>query len=178
MAQISSGDHIAYGWLRGNWFYPLAIAVVLGDVSALHFQNWKYSRLFESAVLFDLVVVLPLLYLWCYRARGTAVILPMVSLASLGIWATSHLIPAEHQHVLNSVSWLRTTAIAILAMIELKILFGFYKAIFASDKTPEEIANELAKDIKLPLWLMRLVALEARVLRSLSRFVTSLLRRR
>ena len=176
--RISSDGDIAYSWLRSNWFYPLAIAVVLGDVSALHFQDWRDPRLFESAVLFDLAVVLPLLYLLCYRARGTAVILPMVSLASLGIWGTSHLIPAEYQHVLNSVGWLRTMAIAVLAMVEIKILFGFYKAIFASDKTPEEIADELAKDIKLPLWLMRLVALEARVLRSVSRFVQSLLRRR
>ena len=176
--QISSDADIAYSWLRSNWFYPLAIAVVLGDVSALHFQDWRHPRLFEGAVLFDLAVGLPLLYLWCYRARGTAVILPMVSLASLGIWATSHLIPAEHQHVLNSVGWLRTMALAVLAMVEIKVLFGFYKAIFASDQTPEEIADALAKDIKLPLWLMRLVALEARVLRSLSRFVKSLLRGR
>ncbi|MGJ9420832.1 hypothetical protein ACHAC9_24305 [Massilia sp. CMS3.1] len=178
MAQLSSDDHIAYSWLRANWFYPLAIAVVLGDVSALQLQDWRHPRLFESAVLFDLAVVLPLLYLWCYRARGTAVILPMVSLASLGIWATSHLIPTEHQHVLGSVGWLRTTAIAVLAMIEIKILFGFYKAIFVSDKTPEEIADKLSEDIKLPRWVTRLVVLEARVLRSLSHFVKSLLRRR
>ena len=178
MVQISSGADTAYSWLRGHWFYPLAIAVVLGDVSTLHFQDWRHPRLFESAVLFDLAVVLPLLYFWCYRARGTAVILPMVSLASLGIWATSQLIPAEHQHVLNSVGWLRTMAIAVLAMVEIKILFGFYKMIFSSDKTPEEIADELANDIKLPLWLMRLVALEARILRSLSQFVKRLFRRR
>lgn len=69
-------------------------------------------------------------------------------------------------------------AIAILAMIEIKILFGFYKLVFASNKTPEEIANELAKNLKLPLWPMRLVALEARVLSNLSQFLKSLLRRR
>jgi hypothetical protein len=178
MVQLSSGADIAYSWLRNNWFYPIAVAVVLRDVSVLHFQDWRHPRLFESAVLFDLAVILPLLYLWCYRARRTAVILPMVSLASLGIWATSHLIPVEHQHVLSSVSWLRTLAIAVLAIIEIKILFGFYKLIFASNKTPEEIAHELAKDLKLPLWLMRVVALEARVLRSLSRLVKILLRRR
>ena len=102
----------------------------------------------------------------------------MVSLASLGIWATSHLIPVEHQRVLSSVGWLRTVATAVLVTIEIKILFGFYKAIFASDKTPEEIADKLAEDIKLPRWLTRMVALEARVLRSLSDFVRSLLRRR
>ena len=178
MAQISSDDHTAYSWLRINWFYPLAIAVVLSDVSALNFQDWSHPRLFEGAVLFDLAVILPLLYLSCYRAKGAAVILPIVSVASLGIWATSRLIPAEHQHILGSVSWLRTMAIAVLVMIEIKILFGFYKAIFASDKTPEEIAGKLSKDIKLPLWLTRLVALEARILRRLSDFVNSLLRRR
>jgi hypothetical protein len=177
MAQILA-NHIAFGWLRSNWFYPLAIAVVLGDVCALHFQDWSQPRLFESAVLFDLAIVLPLLYLWCYRARGRTVILPMVGLVSLGIWATSHLIPVEHQHVLSSVGWLRTMAITVLVAIEIKILFGFYKAIFASDKTPEEIADKLSKDIKLPHWLTRLVALEARVLRSVSDFVRRVLRRR
>lgn len=171
-------NHIAYHWLRSNWFYPLAGAIVLGDVSALQFQDWSQPRVFESAVLFDLAVLLPLLYLCCYRARGRAVILPMTGLVSLGIWATSQLIPVEHQHVLNAVGWLRTIAITVLAAIEIKILFGFYKAVFASGKTPEEIADKLASDIKLPRWLTRLLALEARVLRSVSGFVRSLLRRR
>lgn len=177
MAQIS-GDHIAYRWFRSNWFYPLAIAVVLGDVTALHFQDWSQPRLLEGALLVDFAVVLPLLYLWCYRARGAAVLLRMVGLASLGIWATSHLIPAEHQHILGSVGWLRTTAITVLAVIEIKILFSFYKAIFASDKTPEEIAGKLSQDIKLPPWVTRLVAIEARVLRRLSDFAKGLFRRR
>lgn len=83
--QLSLGADIACSWLRNKWFYPLAIAVVLSDVSPPHFQDWRHPRLFESAVLFDLAVVLPLLYFWCYHARGTAVILPKVSLASLGI---------------------------------------------------------------------------------------------
>ena len=174
----TSDDRINFRWVLSNWFYPLALAVVLGDVSALHFQDWSNPRLFESAVLFDLAVVVPMLYLWCYRAKGRAVVLPVLSLASLGIWATSQLIPVEHQHLLGSVSWLRTVAITVLVAIEIRILFGFYKAIFASDKTPEEIAVKLSKDIQLPLWLMRLVALEAQVLRRLADFIRGLFRRR
>lgn len=165
-------------WLRSNWFYPLALAIVLGDVGALYFQDWSHRRLFEAAVLFDLALVVPLLYLWCYRSRGRAVILPVVSLASLGIWATSHLIPPEHQHILGSIAWLRTAAVAVLVMVEIRILFSFYKAIFASDKTPEEIARQLGGDVRLPAWVTRLLALEARMLRSLSGLVKRFLGRR
>jgi len=120
MTHLFSGERLAYGWLGHHWFYPLAAAIVLGDVGALYFQDGDHPRLFEGAVLFDLAVLLPLLYLWCYRAKGTAVILPMVGLASLGIWVTGHLIPVEHQHLLGSVAWLRTTAIVVLALIEIK----------------------------------------------------------
>jgi hypothetical protein len=68
-------------------------------------------------------------------------------------------------------------AMVVLVLIEIKILFSFYKAIFASDKTPEEIAEKLTSDIKLPTWLTRVVALEARVLRSVSAFVKGILGR-
>lgn len=178
MGRLFPEDHMAYRWLRSNWFYPLAVAVILGDISALHLQDWSHRRLFETAVLFDLAVVLPLRYLWCYRARGAAVILPSIALASLGIWATGHLIPVEHQHVLGSLNWVRTTTMVVLAMIEIRILFSFYKAIFASDKTPEEIAEKLTRDVKLPPWLTRVIALEARMLRSLSGFVKVFFHRR
>ncbi|PKV43552.1 hypothetical protein CLU92_0864 [Janthinobacterium sp. 61] len=80
--------------------------------------------------------------------------------------------------MLGSLSWLRTTAMVVLVLIEIRILFNFYKAIFASDKTPEEIAEKLASDVKLPTWLTRLFALEARALRSLAGFVKGFLGRR
>lgn len=168
MTEFFSHEHRANGWLRRHWFIPLATAIAMGDVGALYFQDWDHPRLFESAVLFDFAIVLPLLYLWCYRARGVAVILPMIGLASLGIWATSHLIPAEHQHVLGSIAWLRTLAIAVIVLIEAKILFSFYKAVFASDSTPDDIADKLARDVPLPPWLKRVLAVEARMLRRLS----------
>jgi hypothetical protein len=178
MARLFPEERMGHAWLRNNWFYPLAIAVALGDVSALHFQDWSHPRLLEAAVVFDLAVVLPLLYLWCYRARGAAATIRAVCLASLGIWAAGHIVPLEHQHLLGSLSWLRTTAMVVLVLIEIRILFGFYKAIFASDKTPEQIAEKLTSDVKLPTWLTRWVALEARVLRRVSGFVKSLFGRR
>lgn len=168
MTEFFSHEHRANGWLRRHPFIPLATAIAMGDVGALYFQDWDHPRLFESAVLFDFAIVLPLLYLWCYRARGVAVILPMIGLASLGIWATSHLIPAEHQHVLGSIAWLRMLAIAAIVLIEIRILFSFYKAVFASDATPDDIADKLARDVPLPPWLTRVLAFEARMLRRLS----------
>jgi len=168
----------AEGCLRRHWFIPLAMAIALGDVGALHFQDWSHPRLFEGAVLFDFAIVLPLLYLWCYRARGKAVLLPMIGLASLGIWAASHLIPVEHQHVLGSIAWLRTLAIAVLVLLEIKILIGFYKAVFTSDSTPEDISDKLATDLPLPRWVTRVLAFEARMLRRLSEWLKRFVNRR
>jgi hypothetical protein len=114
----------------------------------------------------------------CYRAQEAAEIICAVWLASLGIWPAGHIVPLEHPHLLGSLSWLRKTAMAVLVLIEIRILFSFYKAIFASDKKPEEIAEKLTSDVKLPTWLTHLVALEARVLRSLSGVVKGFLGRR
>lgn len=175
---ISLARSTAQAWLRKHWFYPLALAIVLGDAGALHFQDWTQRRVFEGAVLFDLALVLPLLYCWCYRARGRKLVLPVLGLASLGVWITGYLIPLEHQHILGALGWLRPAAVGVLVLAEIGLLFRFYKAIFTSDITPEEIAGKLAGDVNLPAWVTRLLALEARALRSLSRFVKGFLDRR
>lgn len=177
MPQLESGDSSASSWFRLNWFYPPAIAIVLGDVGAIHFQEWDSDRLLEVAVLFDLAVVLPLLYLWCYRARGNATLLPALALCSFGIWAAGYLIPDEQQNVLDSIGWLRTLAMAVLVIVEIRILAQFYSAIFCSDKTLDEIARKVAEDANLPQWLTRLLALEARMLRYLSESVRNFFRR-
>lgn len=178
MTRFDSDDTSTSRWLRFSWFYPLATAIVLGDVGAIHFQDWDSDRLLEIAVLFDLAVVLPLLYLWCYRARSKATLLPALALGSLGIWAAGYLIPDEQQNVLDSIGWLRTAAMAVLVIVEIRILTHFYGAIFSSDKTPDEIANKVAEDANLPHWLTRLLALEARLLRHLSESVRNFFRRR
>ena len=178
MMPLSLERSTAQAWLRKNWFYPLALAIVLGDAGALRFQDWTQRRVFEGAVLFDLALVIPLLYCWCYRARGRKLILPVLGLVSFGVWATSHLIPIEHQHILGALGWLRPVAVALLVLAEIGLLFHFYKAIFTSEQTPEEITGKLAGDVNLPSWVTRLLALEARALRSLSRFVKDFLDRR
>jgi hypothetical protein len=85
MTRLFPGNHTGHAWLRRHWFCPLAIAVVLGDLGAVYMQDWHHPRLLEAAVLFDLAVVLPLLFLWCYPARGTALLLRALGLVSLGI---------------------------------------------------------------------------------------------
>ena len=57
-------------WLSRHWFVPVALAVALGDLSSVYFAGWSDARLVEAALLFDFVVLLPCLYVWCYRRKG------------------------------------------------------------------------------------------------------------
>ena len=179
MTTLLSHKPRADGWLRRHWFVPLAMAIALGDVGALHFQDWNHPRLFEGAVLFDFAIVLPLLYLWCYRAPGKDGDLAHDRTCFArdlgGFPPDSRRAPARARF--DCLAAHAGHRRACPARGENPVRFLYYKAVFASDSTPENIADKLATDLPLPGWVTRMLAFEARMLRRLSGWLKRLVNR-
>lgn len=147
--------------IRAHWFLLAAAAVVTSDLVAASLNSWSHPRLLEAGVLFDLSVVLPALYLWCYRSRGKAAIVRAVALSCLGIWVAGHIVPNEHHQVLSTVGFVRYIGLAVLIVIELKLVLMVFRAVFRRDGDTASTVFATAKDAGMPEWAARLVAWEA-----------------
>ncbi len=158
------------GWWASHWFFPVAALMVVGDLSAAHFDGWQAGRLLEAALLADFVVILPLLYWWCYRARGKQAIVQAVALACFAIWATGKAVPKEHQHLLESLTWLRYLALGGLLFLEIRLGVAVYKAVVFSGQSKDEAQAKFESE-GLPPWLARFMAWEASLWRRLWLFV-------
>lgn len=163
----------ATGRLSRHWFLPVAAVVVAGDLSALHWGAWASSSIVEAALLFDFVLLLPLLYGWCYRRKGKAAAVQAIALACFAIWATGKAIPVEQHHVLNSIGWLRTLGLAGLLAVEIKLGVAVYKAVVLSGKSRREAEARLESE-GIPPWLAKLMSLEATFWRRVWRLARNL----
>lgn len=147
--------------IRTHWFVLAAASVVAGDLLVASLDSWSSPKLIEAGILFDLSVVVPVLYLWCYRSRGKAVLARAVALSCLGIWVAGHIVPTEQHHVLGTVGFVRYVGLAVLLVIELKLAVMIYRAAFRADKDAGPTVLETAKDAGMPDWAARLMAWEA-----------------
>jgi len=146
---------------RAHWFVLAAFAIIASDLSLAMLDSWSDPRLLEAGILFDLSVVIPALYLWCYRARGKAVIIRAVALSCLGIWVAGHIVPNEHHHVLSTVGFVRYIGLAVLVVVELKLVAMIFRAAFRRDSETAPTVLAAAKDAGMPEWAARLMAWEA-----------------
>lgn len=153
------GGSRAFAWASRNWFFAAFAVVVAAS------YGFARSRVFleqggEAAILADLCLTVPLIYLWCYRnilsrqqlATGAA------ALACLGVWIAGRLIPAAEQVLLPHLTWVRTLGLAVLALIELRILVAVVRLAFSRTANAEEISAHSGA----PPLLVRLMLLEVR----------------
>jgi len=150
----------ATAWLSKHWVLPLAALMVAGDLSAAWLGDWRGSQLLETALLFDLALLLPTLYWVCYRHQGKPALLKALGLACLGSWLCGKAIPAEQQQLLPALSWLRYLGLAGLLALELKLVLALYKAVILKAQTRQEAETRLTSE-GMPPWVARLMALEA-----------------
>jgi hypothetical protein len=164
--------------LRQHWFVLAAILLVATDATVIRLQLHHASApLVEMALLADLAVVLPCLYLACYRRQGRRALVRALSLALLGVWAASKIIPASEQGLLTELSALRDAGLAILAVLEARLLFAVYKAAFKGESA-QQLEARLTQHANLPPWVAKLAALEAAFWAKVLQKLRSLLQRR
>ena len=89
--------------LKAHWFLPVAVLVAGSDLALALVDSWSSPAPLEAGILFDLAVVLPVLYWWCYRKRGRTALLKAASLSCLGIWVAGHIIPDQHHDLIRAL---------------------------------------------------------------------------
>ncbi len=145
-----------------HWFVPAALLIVAGALTLAQTADWpREAQLLEGALLFDLAILLPLLFWFCYRLKAKAIALRAAAMACGGIWLATYLVPSEHQVLLPTVAFLRYGAIAVLLYIEIRVVAALYWAVIAGRVPADQIATHLAEKAGIPLGLATIMAKEA-----------------
>ena len=87
--------------LKAHWFVVAFALVLAGNGVVSYLDEWGSIKLMEIGLLFDFALLLPMLYLICYRGQGKTIIYKAIGLACLGIWATGKIIPEENHQILE-----------------------------------------------------------------------------
>ena len=154
---------------RLHWFVPLAPALLLIEFGFARSTDWSRPGPAEAAILFDLCLFVPLLYLLCYSGRlaWPALLMRAGALSLIGLYLTSKLVPAGAQQLLPHLSWLRAAGLAVLVLVELRILAAVVRMILSGDATVDQVTARSGA----PYWVARLMLLEARFWRALWRLI-------
>ena len=158
-------------WASGNWFLLLLPALFATSFFLLQSAEWRQSpRMVEAVTLFDWTVSVPLLFFLCYRSKLNAkqMVWRLLGLACLGVWLATWLVPAPDQTILPHLSWARTAGMAVLVLVELRLLVLALKFAFSGEAT----ADELARKAGVPPLLAKLMLIEANFWRAVWRFIS------
>jgi hypothetical protein len=145
--------------LKSNWFWPL-FAVLLGAAFLIsRYQVTYLPQSWEYAVVFDMLFTVPVFFVLCYRKRLSLkeLIIRVLGIQCLGIWIAAQLVPLESQTLLPQLAWLRYAGLAVLILIELRIMVLLFKVVFKVETTTRQL-----EDIGMPPLLTKIVLIEAR----------------
>jgi len=145
-----------------HWFVKASLLVVAGDVAAI--RLWPETS--ELGVILDVTLLVPLLYLLCYRPGPRAGALRVVALACLGIWLASHLVPADAQQLPPWLEPLRWAGLGLLILVEIKVVWLMIRAVLGRGDAGQSV-DAMAQAEGLPRWAARLMAWEARLWQAL-----------
>ena len=155
-------------WARRNWFVPLLAVLLAIELAFARATLWPEDVLAEAAILFDLCLFVPPLHALCYRRRlaRRALLIRTAALALAGLYIASLLVPAEAQRLLAELAWARPAGLAVIAAFELWVVVATVKLVFGGAGSDEIAARSGA-----PLWVARLMLLEARFWKAVWRFL-------
>lgn len=146
--------------IRSHWFFWVAPLVLAADFYAALAARGAIDRVVEAGLLFDLAVLLPLLYLWCYRQRGRAALVRAAGVACLGIWLALKLVPEPERELLVYVAPLRYVGLAVLVWIEVRLMVVIYRSVFKGGSVEQAVEQAPSE---MPRWVAKLLAMEARL---------------
>lgn len=144
---------------KAHWFWPLAAILAVFCWIAATYQPDSVPKSWELAVVFDVIVTLPILFAVCYRKRMSrkAFILRVIALQCLGIWVATKIVPTDIQSILPQLMWLRYVGFAVLVVLELWVVVALFKLVFRPDTKAEQLEN-----MGMPPILAKFVLMEAR----------------
>ncbi len=153
--------------VKANWFWPLALLLVAMAWLLARFPSDDLPQNFEYAVIFDVLVSMPLLFVICYRAKlpRNQMIFRILALQCLGIWIAGKIIPLENQLILPQLSWLRSAGLVVLIALELWIMITVCKIAFSKSATADHLSS-----VGIPPMLAKLMLIEARFWRRIFSF--------
>src|SRR5687768_1232170 len=154
--------------LGAHWFVPV-FALILGGLWLAARDALFMAEGGEAAIIADLCLTVPILYILCYRRRHPALQLGIraLALACLGVWLGSWIIPAAEQSILVHLSPLRVAGLIVLAAIELRLLVAMLRLVFRGEAS----ADEVSRATGAPPFVARLMLLEARFWKTVWRLI-------
>jgi hypothetical protein len=164
-------------WSKKNWFFILLPIIFLANYSTSRMPVEIDPEIIEASILFDLVLLLPVLYAICYREMGRKLLARIIGIICLGIWLAGHLIPTEEQVVYAYFSWLKYAGYAFLAMIEIRMMVFMFKLLYGRQQENENITKQLRAGMDIPEWAAKLIVLEAAFWKRLWKIISNLVRR-
>ena len=145
--------------VRENWFAPLvALLLVVAWFAARPSGPIAGDRL-ELALVFDVLVTIPVLFVLCYRGRmrARAMAIRVIGLQCLGLLLASWIVPSEQQQLLPKLGAARWIGLTLLAYFEAKLAWITIRTVFAADAKLEHLTDQ-----GVPAVIAKLMLLEAR----------------
>lgn len=164
--------------LKRHWFWPAAFAVALTNLVTITLDGWQAPQLKEFGVLFDFAVLIPLFYLFCYRASGKKTLVRTIAFACLGVWLASHIVPDTHHSLIDRIGWVRYLGLSVLVLIEIRLAIEIWRLAFRSkNEDASRAIKQKAKEEGVPPWVAKLMAAEAVLWKKMWQSVRSLFTR-
>lgn len=149
--------------LKRNWFWLAAMAVVAINAFTIASDGWQAPKIKEFGVLFDFAVLIPALYLICYRRLGKKAVVRAIAFACLGVWVAGHVVPDAHHSLMSQIGWLRYVGLAVLVIIEIRLAIEIWRLAFRNQaEDASQVIQQKAESEGVPPWVAKLMAAEAK----------------
>lgn len=152
-----------------HWYVPAFLAIVAA-VWLLARQPAFMAAGGEAALLIDLCLTAPVLYILCYARKQPlrVTIIRALAITFGGIWLASWLIPGPQQVLLPQLAAVRWLGSGFVIAVELLLLAAALRIAFSGAGT----AADVSKASGAPAWVARIMLWEANLWRGLWRWIS------
>jgi len=160
---MTASKQISQECLKRHWFWLAAVAVVAANALIIAVDDWQAPQIREFGVLFDFAVLIPALYLICYRSLRKKAVVRAIAFACLGVWVAGHVIPETHQSLISQIGWIRYVGLAVLIIMEIRLGIEIWRLAFRNRAGDAGRAiQQKAESEGVPPWVAKLMAAEAK----------------
>ena len=154
---------------RTHWYAPVFLAMVAGAWWLAQSSAFM-SAGGEAALLIDLCLTAPILYILCYARKQPlrVTVVRALAIACGGVWIATWIIPTPMQILLPQLTPLRWIGLALVCAVEVRLLVAAIRISFSGSGTAEDIARTTGA----PPFVAKLMMWEARFWRGVWRLIS------